>query len=83
MSSDQRFSLLMTAIGLGFTTLSAALGFTMRSIQTWTKRWTQVDERLTEVINDAREDRRATNERLTWLERNAWPAAAARGGRRD
>lgn len=33
---------------------------------------TRIEERLTAVMEDIREDRKATNERLTYLEREVW-----------
>lgn len=87
MTADQRFSLILSGLGLLGGGMVVTLGLLIR-IVTWR---TRTDDRMTGVANDLtklvedkdkvhrelvdqmREDRRATNERLTWLERNAWP----------
>jgi hypothetical protein len=72
MSPDQRFGITIASISLCFTILSVTLGMVVRAV----RKFTQVEDRLTDVMQDVRDDRAATNERLTWLERNVWPAAA-------
>jgi hypothetical protein len=68
------------ALAALFVVLTGTLGFIVKL----TRKWTLVEERLAELVknkddthaamlNQMRDDSRATNERLTWLERNAWP----------
>lgn len=83
MSADQRFGLIIALLTLLFAVLSAALGLLVRAAV----RWTKVEDRLADMTQDLtrhieqsdqvhREDRAATNARLTYLERNVWPRAS-------
>lgn len=65
MSADQRFSLLLTALGLLFLVCSALLGLLWRSAVTWGRLTEQV-KNLAESVGQIALD---TNERLQWLER--------------
>lgn len=87
MTSDQRFTIIISGIGLIFTVMSAILALIVRAVIKWTK----VEDRLVhlaadvaqlvedkdkthkEILDVIREDRKATNERLTYLERTVWP----------
>jgi uncharacterized membrane protein (DUF106 family) len=70
------------AISAMITIITITLGFIVKL----TRKWTLVEERLAELVknkdethaamlNQMRDDRNATDQRLTWLERNAWPHA--------
>lgn len=72
MSAAQRFAILLTVLAsFGLPTLALMFRITVL--------WTRSQDRISglatdlqETVEQARDDRRATNERLTWLERNAW-----------
>lgn len=72
MTSAQHFVIILTVVtAIGLPTL----GFMVRITILWTRsqdRIAGVADDVLELAREAREDRRATNERLTWLERNAW-----------
>ena len=86
MTADQRFSLIIAGLGLVFVVMSAILGLVYRAIIRWTKLESKVSDLIEDKTEDQKlvreelnlireqmkEDRNATNERLTWLERNAW-----------
>jgi hypothetical protein len=72
VTSDQRFEITIAAVSLVFTILCVTLGVIIRAV----RKFTQVEDRLADVMQDIRDDRAATNERLTYLERNVWPGAA-------
>jgi hypothetical protein len=83
MTPDQRFALILSAIGIVFI---PTLAFIVRA----TIKWTRVEDKLSELVDDMRklvedkekthtdmirqmaEDRSATNQRLRWLEENVW-----------
>lgn len=76
MTSDQRLTLILATMGIIFIPL---LGLLVRI----TIKWTRVEDALKqlvadkdrvhrEIIDQMREDRDATNKRLTWLEQNLW-----------
>jgi hypothetical protein len=69
-------------LSLVFAVLSVMLGLVVRGAM----RWARVEDRIdhlaadfTEIVGQMRDDRQATNERLTYLERSVWPRN--RGGR--
>ena len=83
MTADQRFTISIALLTLLFMVLTATLGLLIRAVV----RWTKVEDRLAdltadqqEILNQMREDRKATNERLTYLERSVWPRSRTRGG---
>jgi hypothetical protein len=81
---------IVTLLSVMVTLLAGGLGLLVRITAKWTKhedRITQVaadlqrqiidaDRVHQEIIRNIREDRRATNERLTWLERHLWQRGA-------
>lgn len=93
--SQGQFSVLIAGLALLFTALSAALGLLVRIAIKWTRneeKIATVAESITElvrdkdkthqdIVNQMREDRNATNERLTWLERNLWRKLGPEGNR--
>jgi hypothetical protein len=77
MTADQRFEVTIAAIGLVFSILTFILGVIIRAV----RKFTQVEDRLADVMQDIRDDRAATNSRLTYLERNVWPRESRSNGR--
>lgn len=77
MTPDQRFALLLTGMGLMFSVLTVLLGLLVRVV----RRFTTVENRLTDVMQDVRDDRAATNERLIYLEHYVWPTITQPAGR--
>lgn len=87
MTVDQRFGITIAALTLVFLVLSTIVGLLVKVIIRWTHiedRMDAVAKDITdlvddkdkvhrEMINQMREDRHATNERLTYLERSVWP----------
>lgn len=79
-------------MGLIFTVMSAVLAMIVRAVIRWTRLEDQLitlskdmqelvedkDKTHKEILNQMREDRNATNERLTFLERHVWPAQGRR-----
>jgi hypothetical protein len=92
MTSSDRLTIILTAIGmLGIPTLA----FVIRATVKWTRveeRLGRIVDDVSSLVKDSdnvhrelsnqmREDRKVTNERLTWLERHLWdraPSAAKR-----
>lgn len=83
MSPDARLGLILTVISvIGVPTLA----FVVRATIKWTRVEDRLghlvddvgdlvrdkDRAHAEILNQMREDRKATNDRLTWLERNLW-----------
>lgn len=87
MTADQRFSLIIAGLTLIFIVMSAILGLITRAIIRWTKLESRVSdliedkrkdhllirEEMNMIRQQLKEDRAASNERLVYLERNAWP----------
>lgn len=88
MSAEGRLTLILLFISaLGLPTL----GLMVRGAMKWTRtedKLSQVardieqlvkdkDQVHREIVQQMHEDRKAMNERLTWLERNAWGKSAA------
>lgn len=87
MTSDQRFTITIALLSLVFAALSTALALLVRTVMRWQRiedRLADLTEDMTKLVQDKdqthremlgqmREDRNATNERLTYLERSAWP----------
>lgn len=83
---------LVTLLSLVFAVLTAVLGLAVRGAVRWAraedriadvaqdlaKRVLESDRAHREIVEQMREDRKATNERLTYLERHAWPRASGR-----
>jgi hypothetical protein len=83
MTSSERLTIILSAIGIiGIPTLL----FVVRATVKWTRvedRLTQIARDVEDLVKDKdrahrvlldeiRADRKASNERLTWLERNVW-----------
>jgi hypothetical protein len=64
----------ITFLALIFTVLTGIAGLLGRILI----RWTRLEDRLGHLAEDVAEDRKATNDRLTYLERFAWPATRGR-----
>lgn len=72
---------IVTLLSLIFAVLTGIGGVLIRILFGWTRtqdRITGLAEDMSQMAEQMREDRRATNDRLTWLERNAWPTARGR-----
>jgi hypothetical protein len=84
----------ISLLSLVFAVLVAVLGLVVRGAVRWTRvedrltdfggdltRLVQDEERThRELVEQMREDRKATNERLTYLERSVWPRPGRRPG---
>lgn len=88
MSPDARLGLILTAISvIGGPTLV----FVVRATVKWTRVEDRLGDLIgdvdklvrdkdrvhREIVDQMREDRRATNERLTWLERHLWSRSSS------
>ena len=83
---------IVALMALVFTVMVAVLGVLVRVIVKWTRiedKLTTVSEDLQDLVKDKdkvhkemldqmREDRNATNKRLTYLERSVWPRQTQR-----
>jgi hypothetical protein len=71
--ADAHLAIILTFISvLGLPSLAATIRIATRLTRNEDK-LTEIAKDMTEIVAEMREDRKATNERLTYLERNVWP----------
>jgi hypothetical protein len=77
MTTDQKFSVLVTILTVGLSAVLAAVGWAIRQLGQGLVRWTRTEDKLGEVVSDLHElvaDKKAEHaeirERLTFLERS-------------
>lgn len=66
MTADQRFTLIMTAIGLGFTILSAVLTMVWRSMIGYLKNQISMQEHIKGAVEDGNETARNLDRHIQW-----------------